>query len=121
MPRPRTIVTSVDAFVRSLGDLTPEDEAHAALARSLARKMLQAETDENTSSAANVPRIASQLSQVLRYLGRDVLRADPLLAWCNDLADTVPPPPNVTLLEWADEVDPTTGLRKLRPMEATPA
>ena len=119
MPRARTIVTSVAAFVRSLGDLTPEDEAHAAMARSLARKLLQAETDENTSSAANVPRIASQLFQVLRYLARNVPESDPLLAWLNDSTGKVPGPPDLPNLAWVDDPD-NPGQRIVAP-EAAPA
>ncbi len=126
-----TIVTTTNTYIRSLGKLTPQGEALASIARSCATKLLAAETDDATSSAASVPRLAYQLRSVLTDLGNglDPLdNGDPLLDY---LINGGPPPPGAasTVNPWGpviggghrrvngrtiqhdDPVDPETGER----------
>ncbi len=78
--RTHSVVAAVDAFLASLVGLDPAGKAKAAIARSLAVKLEQAETTENGAVAQASAGIARELSATLDALSETQNADDELLA-----------------------------------------
>jgi hypothetical protein len=68
-----SVCGSIDAFLADV-ELGPGDEVLAATARALGAKLDACSVSDSASAAQAVPRLASQLVNVLELLGRGAVR-----------------------------------------------